>query len=200
MEIKPYQPKWWKDYYTPWDWFFILLILIGTSAILCYGLLDSTFDWKGAVIGLIPTIPAGLIWFMKKKENWINALPSYMTVKLHDHNENIVGQVEFIPIQNNSDLRSQAQTVLKTLNNGKNLNLELFIRHDNIESQVIKDSFNKDEPCELKTVRINLTEPVEHKDIPSIQNIKANTYLKWSPLQNETKPSLQKIQPSEENA
>jgi len=203
MKIKEYPSGWWRfyQYFNIFD--FIGLLLVILFSYWGYVLVQiqpepENFDWASVVFGLVPVVPLTALWFIERKKRWINNLPTYLTVILQNHNQEKVGQVEFIPIQNNSDLRAQAQTVLKTLNNGENLPLELFIRHENISSQVIKDPFNQDKPCELKTVTINQTEPLQQEDnTPCLQNLPSDSILSWEPLKNETKPKYQKK--SEEN-
>jgi hypothetical protein len=87
---------------------------------------------------MIPIIPVLMLWYRNKKQYWLSALPAFMDVFViypEKSSFRTIGLLEAIPIEQNADIRQQAQTLLKVINGDNNVKqLELFIRTDNLDS------------------------------------------------------------------
>jgi len=205
MEIKPYQPSWWKNYLSSAEKWFIGLspfaILLICILIYCQGV--STYDWASFLLGVLPLFPVIALWFMQKEKNWIDNLPTYLNVTLKDASKRTVAQFEYIPIQNNIDIRQQAQTVLSQIAckeaNGRVTNLETFIRPKELTEGKVHYTPNKEiengDPFELKTVTLHVTEEVKTSDKQTSKEhsiyAPEGQYWYWNPIkQVNQKPDL----------
>ena len=129
----------------------------------------ANFDWLGAIL---PTVPAISVWLMKRKENWLKEIPTYLNITLKDPNGS-VAFFELIPIQKNTDIRQQAQTVLSAIaSKGRVDKLETFVRSSNLKEGIDQIKIDQTEhidpdkriaggkPFELKEVTLHTTAPV----------------------------------------
>ncbi len=196
MRIQQYKPFYLKDYISGWDWFFITIVGLGVVSIpFYYFYIDQNFDWFSTILGLVPAIPAGLIWFMKKKENWLEKLPSYLNVSLLDPKRE-VARFELIPIQNGIDIRQQATSIFRELITGSHINhLGQYLRN---EKEFKKEwicydqdqALEEGKPFHLIKISLQLTEAAKIEE--SGQKGKAEVQTKseehlwyWCPLCHE---------------
>jgi hypothetical protein len=177
---------------------FISIILLLWWLFLDNGL-QQRVDWFSLSVGLLGSIPILLIWFNQLKKRWIDSLPTFLTVTLKYKTQKLA-VVENVYIENGSDVRSQAQTLLSGVVKGSRVNdLEQFLRPDCIERKQIfidkNEKINSGQPFEFIEVSMFVTE--EPKEVECYNTIdwaekgqsaesqvfiEPGKYWRWCPL------------------
>jgi hypothetical protein len=144
---------------------------------------------------MIPIIPVLMLWYRNKKQYWLSALPAFMDVFViypEDGTFRTIGLLEAIPIEQNADIRQQAQTLLKVINDGKNVKqLELFIRTDNFDSygetvfsnaELLPDQLFRVFTVKLKVNQIQEQDKVNEQPNLKLITIAPERYWYWCPI------------------
>lgn len=143
---------------------FFAALGFGALALLGNWLDARSFDFIALIATLATSLPVYLLIIIRMQERWKANLPKFLQVK-YTYNGNTKIKISMIPLQGESDIRNQSQTILNMFNKSGEFfswPLKNFLKPGLKKSVKTAKGFNQNKPFMLVESEIELTDSLEN--------------------------------------